>query len=128
MHLHVAFDGAEPREVAVTDLTTVRLEDGVTGELLDLFAIDGLRAIYLVRTDGSQVVTGPDNGEAVTVEELARSVGWCSPEERQQLVDRVAELDAELAVARRANDAFEQENARAERERAAGRGLFGRRP
>lgn len=110
MHLFVAFDNDLSREIAVTDYTTVKLDDGITGSPIDLFALDGVRGLYLVRSDGTETLTGSD--PVMSPEEFARSVGWCSPEEKQALVDRVGELEQQLNVKARAVDQLEQEAAR----------------
>lgn len=129
MHLFIAFDGADAREIPVSDVTTVRLEDGITGGLVDLFALDGVRGLYLVRTDGEPTMTGdgPAAEQGITPQELARSIGWVAPEEKQNLVDRVAQLEAELGVQRRAVEQLTSEAARLEQQERAGRGLFGKR-
>lgn len=129
MHLFIAFDGADAREIPVSDVTTVRLEDGITGELVDLFALDGVRGLYLVRTDGGPVLTGegPAAEQGVTPEELARSIGWVAPDEKANLVERVAQLEEQLGQKSRAVEALEAEAARVSQQTSAGRGLFGKR-
>lgn len=126
MHLVVKFEGHDPREIAVTDLSVVTVEDAVTESILDRFSLDGVASIYLVRTDGSDVVTGPDAKTGPTAEDLARSIGWVPPQEKQDFMLRVGELEEQLAQSQRAVRALEDERTKQEQQANAGRGLFRR--
>lgn len=98
MHLTVCFDNDTSRDVPVTAHSVLDIRDAVTGQQLDLFAIEGVRALYLV-TD-----TGTGAGMDVEPAELARSIGWVPPEELQAAVDqagaaqtRVKQLETNVA-------------------------------
>ena len=97
MHLVIAFDGHDPRELPVTDLHTITVEDGVTGRVEDVVALDGVRALFLVRSDGTE----PAGISSVSVEEGAAALGWISPDEAHALqvandekLERIKQLES----------------------------------
>lgn len=127
MHLVIAFDGHEPRELPVTDLHTITVEDGATGELADKVALEGVRALFLVRTDGTSAAGGVFEQSSISPEEVARTIGWVPPQEKHDLEERVARLEQDVRDRDQAIERLNAEQARQAAQEQSQRGLFGRR-
>lgn len=92
MHLHVEFDTGHARDIPVSNYASLV----VTEPGHDAVALSGLTCLFLTNDAGETRV-----GDG-TAEDVARSVGWVTPAERQQLQDTIGRLESELEHARNA--------------------------
>lgn len=90
MHLHVEFDSGHTRDIPVSNYASLTVTD--PGH--DSIALAGLTCLFLTNDAGETRV-----GDG-TAEDVARSLGWVSPADRQRLQDRVGELETLLQQAR----------------------------